>query len=151
LDKTIFVDPPEVFEPGTPPIAQVIGLAQAINYLKSLGWEKITNHEQKLTNYVLKKLADISQIKIFGPTDNRIGVISFVFNQPYLPQPHDLGDILSRQFNVAVRTGFHCAMPLHHQFGLLSGSTRISFGVYNTTKDIDILIKGIKKSIKIFS
>ena len=151
LDKTIFTDPPEVYEPGTPPIAQVIGLSQAIGYLRSLGWQKIIDHEAKLVNYTFEKLKSVSQVKIFGPTKNRIGVISFVFNQPKLPQPHDLGDILSSQFNVAVRTGFHCAMPLHQLFGLESGSTRISFGVYNTTKDIDTLIKGIKKSIKIFN
>jgi cysteine desulfurase/selenocysteine lyase len=150
-DKTTFVDPPEVFEPGTPPIAQVIGLAQAIKYINSLGWQKISDHETKLTNYAIQQLNSISQIKIFGPINNRSGVISFVFNQPKLPQPHDLGDILSRQFNVAVRTGFHCAMPLHQLFSLASGSTRISFGIYNTTKDIDVLVEGIKKSIKIFS
>ena len=150
-NKTVFANPPEIFEPGTPPIAQVISLAQAIKYLKSLGWKKIIDYETKLTNYALQQLNSIPQVKIFGPTDNRSGVISFVFDQPKLPQPHDLGDILSSQFNVATRTGFHCAMPLHHQFDLLSGSTRISFGVYNTAKDIDILIEGIKKSIKIFS
>lgn len=150
-DKTTFIDPPEIFEPGTPPIAQVIGLSQAIIYLKSLGWQKIIDHETKLIGYAFEKLKSIPQIKIFGPTQNRSGVISFVFNNQKLPQPHDLGDILSSQFNIAVRTGFHCAMPLHHLFGLDSGSTRISFGVYNTTKDIDTLVDGIKKSIKIFS
>lgn len=150
-DKTIFVDPPEIYEPGTPPIAQAIGLGQAIKYIKSLGWQKIINHETNLINYALEKLNTIPQIKIFGPNDNRSGVISFVFNQSKLAQPHDLGDILSSHYNVAVRTGFHCAMPIHQLFGLDSGSTRISFGVYNTTKDIDILIEGIKKSIQIFS
>lgn len=149
-DKTIFANPPEVFEPGTPPIAQAIGLGQAIKYLKTLGWAKIINHETKLTNYALQQLNSIPQIKLFGPKNNRSGVISFVFNQPKLPQPHDLGDILSSQFNVAVRTGFHCAIPLHHLFSLDSGSTRVSFGIYNNTKDINTLIEGIKKSIKIF-
>ena len=149
-DKTTFIDPPESFEPGTPPIAQVIGLSQAIEYLKSLGWQKIIDHETKLINYALEKFKSIPQIKIFGPKDFRSGVISFVFKETKLPQPHDLGDILSSQFNIAVRTGFHCAMPLHHLFGLDSGSTRISFGVYNTTKDIDVLVDGIKESIKIF-
>jgi cysteine desulfurase/selenocysteine lyase len=151
LDKTTFVDPPEVFEPGTPPIAQVIGLSQAIKYIQLLGWEKIINHEKELTNYALQRLNSIPQIKIIGPSENRIGVISFIFNQFQLPQPHDLGDILSSQFNVAVRTGFHCAMPLHHHLRLNTGSTRISLGVYNTTKDVDILIRGIQQSIKIFS
>ena len=149
-DKTTFIDPPESFEPGTPPIAQVIGLSQAIEYLKSLGWQKIIDHETKLINYALEKFKSIPQIKIFGPKDFRSGVISFVFKETKLPQPHDLGDILSSQFNIAVRTGFHCAMPLHHLFGLDSGSTRISFGVYNNTKDVDVLVDGIKESIKIF-
>ena len=150
-DKTIFANPPESFEPGTPPIAQAIALGQAIIYLKSIGWKKIINHEKELTDYALQKLATFSQIKIFGPKENRSGVISFVFNQPELPQPHDLGDILSTHFNIALRTGFHCAMPLHHQFGLNTGSTRVSLGIYNTKKDIDILTEGIQKSINIFS
>lgn len=150
-DKTTFVDPPQNFEPGTPPIAQVICLSQAIKFIKSIGWQKIIDHEEKLTNYALRELNSIPQIKLFGPEDFRGGVISFVFNQPKLPQPHDLGDILSRQFNIALRTGFHCAMPLHYLFGLDSGSSRISFGIYNTLGDIDVLTKGIKESIKIFT
>lgn len=150
-NNTIFVDPPQIYEPGTPPIAQVIGLSQAIEYIKSLGWQKIIDHETNLINYTLEKLNTIPQIKIFGPKDNRGGVVSFVFKEPKLAQPHDLGDILSSHYNVAVRTGFHCAMPIHQLFGLESGTTRISIGIYNTTKDIDVLVEGIKKSIQIFS
>lgn len=150
-DKTVFVNPPEVYEPGTPPIAQAIALAKSIKFIQSIGWSKIIDHEAKITNYIFKKLSKIPQVKIFGPIINRIGVISFTFNQPHLPQPHDLGDILSSKFNVAVRTGFHCAMPLHHKFHLDTGSTRVSIGIYNSKKDIDILIKGVLESIKIFS
>jgi len=150
-DKTILLNPPFCYEVGTPPITQAIALSDGIKFIQSIGWLKISNHESKLIDYALTQLSSIPQIKIFGPTKNRSGVISFVFKDPKLPQPHDLGDILSTQFNVAVRTGFHCAMPLHHLFGLDTGSNRISFGIYNTTKDIDTLIKGIKKSIKIFN
>lgn len=151
LEKTILNDPPFCYEVGTPPIAQAIALGKAIDFITKIGWSKIIEHETYLTSYTLKQLNLIPQIKIFGPKNNRSGVISFVFNQPKLPQPHDLGDILSQKFNVAVRTGHHCAMPLHHLFGFDTGSTRVSLGVYNTTQDIDILIQGIKEAIKMFS
>lgn len=152
-DKTIFDNPPFCYEPGTPPIAQAIGLSEAIKFIQSVGWPKIIDHEKKLTDYLLQQLSTIPQIKIFGPTttNNRLGVVSFAFNKPGYPAPHDLGDIISQKFNIAVRTGFHCAMPLHQQFGFDTGTTRISFGIYNSTQDIDILIKGILESIKIFS
>jgi len=150
-DRTIFQPPPYCYEPGTPPISQVIALSQAVDFIKFVGWSKIIAHESKLTDYALKKLSSIKNLKIIGPQSHHSGVISFVFNRPGLPAPHDLGDILSRQFNLAIRTGFHCAMPLHTQLGLDTGTNRLSFGIYNTLADIDTLIKGINYSLKIFS
>lgn len=150
-DQTIFKDPPFCYEPGTPPISQVIALSRAVDFIKSIGWSKIVAHESQLTDYAIKKLSLIPEIRVIGPSSSRSGVVSFVFNRPGLPAPHDLGDILSRKFNIGLRTGFHCAIPLHSQFGLDTGSNRISFGIYNTLKDIDPLIKGIKYSLKIFT
>ena len=151
-DKTILNNPPFCYEPGTPPIAQAIALAQSIKFIQKIGWEKIISHEKDLTNYLLDQLSQIPQIKILGlDKNNRLGVISFAFNNPKLPAPHDIGDIVSQKFNVAVRTGFHCAMPLHHLFGFNTGTTRISLGLYNTHKDIDKLIASLNYAIKIFS
>jgi len=153
LDKTILDNPPFCYEPGTPPIAQAIALAQAIKFIQKIGWEKIISHEKDLTNYLLDQLSNISEIKIFGPkkSNHRLGVVSFAFDNPKLPAPHDIGDIVSQKFNVAVRTGFHCAMPLHQLFGFTTGTTRVSLGIYNTQKDIDKLIASLNYAIKIFS
>ena len=78
-------------------------------------------------------------------------MISFALNKPKSPTPHDIGDLLSQKFNIAVRTGFHCAMPLHQLFDFNTGTTRVSLGLYNTQKDIDKLIDGLHYVIKIFS
>lgn len=152
-NKTILDNPPFCYEPGTPPIAQTIALAQAIKFIQKIGWSKITQHEQELTNYLFQKLKTISDLKILGPINNpqRLGVISFALNKPKSPTPHDIGDLLSQKFNIAVRTGFHCAMPLHQLFDFNNGTTRVSLGLYNTQKDIDKLIDGLHYVIKIFS
>lgn len=152
-DKTILDNPPFCYEPGTPPIAQTIALGQAIKFIQKIGWSKIISHEQELINYLFQKLNTISDLKILGPTNNnqRLGVISFAFTKPKSPASHDIGDILSQKFNLAVRTGFHCAMPLHQLFDFSTGTTRISLGIYNTQKDIDKLIEGLNYVVKIFS
>jgi len=151
--KTILDHPPFCYEPGTPPIAQAIALSQAIKFIQKIGWHKIIQHEQDLTNYLFQKLNSISHLKILGPGNNnpRLGVISFALTKPKSPAPHDIGDIISQKFNIAVRTGFHCAMPLHHLFGFNTGTTRVSLGIYNTPKDIDKLIESLNYTIKIFS
>ncbi len=152
-DKTILDNPPFCYEPGTPPIAQAIALSQSIKFIQKIGWSKITQHEQNLTNYLFQKLNTVSDLKILGPINNnqRLGVISFSFTKPKSPTSHDIGDLLSQKFNIAVRTGFHCAMPLHQLFGFNTGTTRISLGLYNTRKDIDKLIDGLNYVVKIFS
>lgn len=152
-DKTILDNPPFCYEPGTPPIAQAIALAQSIKFIQKIGWSKIIQQEQELVDYLFQKLNTISDLKIFGPNNNhqRLGVISFAFTKQKSPAPHDIGDLLSQKFNIAVRTGFHCAMPLHQLFGYSTGTTRVSLGIYNTHKDIDKLIDGLNYVIKIFS
>ncbi len=151
-DKTILDNPPFCYEPGTPPIAQAIALAQAIKFIQKIGWSKITQHEQELTDYLFQKLKNIPDLKILGPINNsqRLGVVSFAFSKPKSPTPHDVGDLLSQKFNIAVRTGFHCAMPLHQLFGFTTGTTRVSLGLYNTRADIDKFIDGLNYVIKIF-
>lgn len=141
---------PEAFEAGTPPIAEVVGLAAAVDFINSVGWEEIEKKEKELTKYTLKKLEKIPEVKIFGPREERGGVISISLLGKDMPGAHDLGDILGRKFGVCVRSGHHCAMPLHHKFCLDTGTTRISLGIYNEKEDIDKLSQGIKEALNIF-
>lgn len=141
---------PEAFEAGTPPIAEAIGLGAAIDFLEKIGWKEIMESEKRLTKYALESLEKIPEIKFFGPIDEKIGVISISLTGKFMPASHDLGDISGRKFNTCVRSGHHCAMPLHHKFGLDSGTTRISLGIYNEEKDIDILVEAIKYALDIF-
>ncbi|MFA5025861.1 MAG: SufS family cysteine desulfurase [Candidatus Shapirobacteria bacterium] len=142
---------PEAFEAGTPPIAQVVGLGAAIDFLESMSWKEILENEDELTKYTLKSLEKIPEIKIFGPISERVGVISMVLTGKNRPGAHDLGDILGRKFNVCIRSGHHCAMPLHHKFDLDYGTSRVSLGIYNEKKDIDKLIEAIKYALDIFN
>lgn len=142
LKKTVFNEIPHKFEAGTPAIAEVIGFHEAIKYLLKIGYQKIEIEEKKLTEYFLKKLQEnfSNKIKIFGPNnlDNRLGIVSFQFLKYH---PHDVADILNK-FNICVRAGHHCAMPLHYRLGI-NGTVRVSFSIYNTEEDIDKLIEGL--------
>ena len=149
-ENTTYPLGPEAFEAGTPPIAEAIGLGAAIDFLEKIGWEEIIESEKRLTKYALESLEKIPEIKFFGPIDEKIGVISISLTGKFMPASHDLGDISGRKFNTCVRSGHHCAMPLHHKFGLDSGTTRISLGIYNEEKDIDILVEAIKYALDIF-
>ncbi len=148
LDRTTFKAPPHKFEAGTPHIAGVIGLGEAIRYLTHLGMENIRLHEKEITSYALSRLNDISQLKIYGPSQarDRGGVIAFTIKGIH---PHDIAQILNED-NVCVRSGHHCAMPLHTRLSL-SATCRASFYVYNTNADVDMLIDSIKKAQKIFT
>lgn len=138
---------PFKFEPGTPPITQVVGAAEALKYLNKIGIDEIVKHEEDVTEYGLVKLLEIPGLKIVGPTDakNRGPVFAFTVEGVH---PHDMASALD-SVGVAVRSGHHCAMPLHTKFGL-QASTRASFGLYNTRADIDKLVNGIKKAKEIF-
>jgi len=138
---------PWKFEAGTPNIAGALGLSEAIKFIQSIGIEKIRDHEKQLTKYALAKLATIPHLSIYGPKKitDRIGVIAFNIAQIHA---HDVAQILADQ-NIAVRAGHHCAQPLHSTLGI-PGSCRLSFGIYNDEKDVDRLIAGLKKVIKIF-
>ncbi|OGH64522.1 MAG: hypothetical protein A2821_04710 [Candidatus Magasanikbacteria bacterium RIFCSPHIGHO2_01_FULL_41_23] len=139
-----WADLPYKFEAGTPPIAEVIGLGAALWYLKNVGWENIQAHEKELMEYTLEKLSP--EVKIIGSitSKNRVSTFSFVIDGAH---PHDVAEILNRD-NIAVRAGHHCAMPLMEHLELV-GTVRASLGIYNTKKDIDVLVAGIKKVKKI--
>ena len=137
---------PYKFEAGTPAIAQAIGFGAAVDYLSSIGMDKIFAHERALIKYSMEVLSDIPGIKIIGPpVEDRGGIISSVVDKIH---PHDVAQILD-EFGIAVRAGHHCAMPLHEKLHLVA-STRASLYLYNTKDDIDELKKGLLHVRKVF-
>jgi cysteine desulfurase / selenocysteine lyase len=137
---------PEKFEAGTPGVADAIGLHAAIDYLKTIGMENIRQHEIDLNKYALEKLGDIKQVHILGPLDpqKRTGLVTFWVDKVHA---HDVASVLN-SMGVAVRSGHHCTMPLHKKLGL-AATTRASYYLYNTKEDIDKLVEGVNKAIKI--
>lgn len=144
FDKSSWNDLPWKFEAGTPNMAGAAGLMAAVEYLQEIGIENIVAHGQELTKYALEKLSAIPGVTIIGPTsvENRGPVISFTIEGMH---PHDVSEMLDKE-NIAVRGGFHCAMPLFSKLGL-DGSIRASFYLYNTTEDIDRLVEAVKNMI----
>src|SRR5256884_5867283 len=130
---------PWKFEAGTPPIAQGIGLAAAVEYLQRLGMEAVQAHEQDLVRYALEQMRQVDGLELYGPeADERGGVVSFNLKGLH---PHDMASILDH-YGVAIRAGPHCAMPLMELLGI-NGSCRASFYVYTTVDEIDVLIEAI--------
>jgi cysteine desulfurase/selenocysteine lyase len=140
-----WADAPGKFEAGTPNIAGAIGLGTAIDFVSAIGWDALQTHDNQLLSYALEKVAP--EVNLFGTKNiaTHKGIISFVIPDIH---PHDIAEVLNRH-HVAVRAGHHCTMPLMDYLEL-GGTTRVSFGVYNTTEDIDTLIIGIKEVKKIF-
>jgi cysteine desulfurase/selenocysteine lyase len=148
MEKTTFAPPPARFEAGTPPIAEAIGLGAAVDYLSALGMQAIHEHEQEITRYALKTLADIEGVRVFGPLtpEGRGGTVSFAVDGVH---PHDVGQILD-DLGVEVRVGHHCARPVCARFGV-AAMTRASFYLYTTTDEIDALARGIDQVRKVFA
>jgi cysteine desulfurase/selenocysteine lyase len=138
---------PWKFEAGTSSVADVIGLGAAVDYLNSIGMSRVRAHEVRLTEYALKRLSEISDIRIYGPRDldKRSGVISFNLSGIH---PHDLATILDEE-GIAIRAGHHCAMPLMTKLGV-AATARASFYIYNSGSDIDALVEGLYKARRIF-
>lgn len=134
---------PDRFEAGTPHIAGVIGLAAAIEYLERIGLGNIEMHERKLTEKMLNELQELEEVRIAGPLDveKKSGIVSFEANKY---TPHELSSLLSMN-GVAVRSGFHCAQPIHERLKFTRGTTRASFYLYNTLEEIDDFIGILKK------
>jgi cysteine desulfurase / selenocysteine lyase len=143
--QTTYAPPPARFEAGTPPIAEVIGLGAAIDFLNEFSFTDLQAHEQMLLTYATQALQDHTTARIIGTAASKGGIISFV-----LPgiHPHDAGMLLDEDC-IAVRTGHHCAQPVMDRFGV-SATIRASFGIYNTINDVDVLIKAIQRVEKIF-
>jgi len=148
MGRTTFAPPPARFEAGTPPIAEAIGLGAAVDYLSALGMRAVHQHEQEITGYALKTLADIPGVRIFGPgtAEGRGGTVSFAVDGVH---PHDVGQILD-DLGVEVRVGHHCARPVCARFGV-AAMTRASFYLYTTTDEIDALAQGVERVRKVFA
>ena len=140
-------DLPMRFEAGTPNIADAIGMGAAVDYLNSLGMDRVRQHEIELTKYALGRFQELEELTVYGPTDltQRGGVISFYASDIH---PHDVGTILD-QLGIAIRAGHHCAMPLLKKMEV-PATGRASFYIYNNEQEIDQLIEGIKQSLKFF-
>ncbi|MFI7702739.1 cysteine desulfurase [Nonomuraea sp. NPDC049480] len=149
MDRSTYAPVPHKFEAGTPPIVEAIGLGAAVDYLTGVGMEAIEAHERELTAYALEALRDVPTLRVIGPEtlEGRGGTVSFTLEGIH---PHDVGQILDDQFGVAVRVGHHCARPLHLRFGI-PATTRASFYLYNTTGEIDALVRGLHHVQKVFA
>jgi cysteine desulfurase/selenocysteine lyase len=145
FEKTHYNVLPYKFEAGTPHISGGIGLGAAIDYLQALDWQGLTVHEQALLSYATESLSNIDGLRIIGTAKEKAGVLSFVFDHVHA---HDVGTILDQE-GVAVRSGHHCAMPVMQRFGV-PATTRASFAFYNTTEEIDILVRAIHRALKVF-
>ncbi|MCH8346506.1 MAG: cysteine desulfurase [Chloroflexi bacterium] len=147
-EDAIWNDVPWKFEAGTPNIADAIGLGVAIDYLSGLGMENVRAHEMEISEYALRRFRQMEEVIIYGPPDpaDRGGVISF--NYPDL-HPHDIGTVLDRH-GVAVRAGHHCAQPLMRHLDV-SGTVRASFYVYNTLREVDVLVDALGEARAFFS
>lgn len=144
FEKTTYNELPYKFEAGTPDYVGAIALGKALEWVNSIGIEKIAAHEQMLTRYAVEKLREIPQMRIFGKPDG--AAVSFLVGDIH---PADLGTILDH-LGIAIRTGHHCAQPLIDHFGI-PGTVRASFAAYNTKEEVDILVEGIKRAVKMFS
>jgi cysteine desulfurase / selenocysteine lyase len=147
MEASTFLPPPERFEAGVPPAAQAVGLAAACDYLDGLGMANIVAHEEALTAHALEAITAIPGVRVLGPlsTTDRGGAVSFEVAEIH---PHDVGQVLD-ELGIAVRTGHHCAWPLHRALGV-QASTRASFYLYNTHDEVDTLADGIRQAQKFF-
>ena len=141
--KTTYNDLPYKFEAGTPNIADVVALKEAIGFINELGKENISVHESELLNYATKKLSNLPALKLIGTSKHKVSVQSFVIEGLH---HFDIGQMLDTR-GIAVRTGHHCTQPLMERFGI-EGTVRASFAVYNTKAEIDHLIEGLGRIIK---
>ena len=143
FEKTVYADLPLKFEAGTPHIAGGLGLATALNYINTIGLDKIASYERELLLYATRKIKEIDKIKIIGTAAQKAGVLSFIMEGVH---PFDIGVLLDKQ-GIAVRTGHHCTQPLMDHFKI-PGTVRASFSFYNTEQEVDMLVEGIKKAVK---
>ena len=141
FDKTTYADLPHKFEAGTPNICGGIAFGAAVDYMNSIGFERIAAYENELLTYATSKLLEIEGLRIYGTSSNKTSVISFNIEGVHA---YDLGTIIDK-LGIAIRTGQHCAQPIMDFYGI-SGTARASFAFYNTKEEIDLLVAALKKA-----
>jgi cysteine desulfurase/selenocysteine lyase len=144
FERTTWAPPPARFEAGTPHVVGVIGLHAAIDYVEGIGLGAIHAHEAALVGEARGALSTLNSVRLFGPEDSA-GIVSFAVEGVH---PHDVGTILDEE-RVAIRAGHHCAQPLMAALGV-EATARASFGVYNSRRDIEALVRGIERVTRIF-
>jgi len=147
IEESTFAPPPTRFEAGTPPFAEAVGLAAAARYLTEVGMENVWRHDRALVERALIALAEVPDLRVFGPAGaDRGGVVSFAFPGVHA---HDLATFLAQK-GVAVRSGHHCAQPLHRRLGV-AATTRASFYLYNTEEEVDRLAEALLEARRFFA
>lgn len=146
FEKTEYNVLPYKFEAGTPDVSGIIGLGVALDYVNSVGLERIAAYESELLEYATNAVSALDSVRIIGTAPNKASVLSFVMEGAH---PHDVGTILDRE-GIAVRTGHHCAQPVMDRYRI-AATTRASLAFYNTTGEIDALVKGIRKVQEFFA
>ena len=146
FEKTLYNILPHKFEAGTPNIAGSIGLGAAVDYIESIGMERIAAYEKELLDYGTGRLSGIEGLKLIGTAREKGGILSFTLGDIH---PHDIGTIMDSQ-GIAIRTGHHCAQPVMQRFAI-PATARASLAFYNTRAEIDALVKGIDRVLEVFS
>lgn len=145
FEKTVFQSLPFKFEAGTPDYIATHGLAVALDYVNDIGLENISSHERELTSYCMEQMRSIDGIVLFGTSEHKDAVVSFLVGDIH----HlDMGTLLDR-LGIAVRTGHHCAQPVMQRYGI-QGAVRASFAMYNTREEIDALVEGVRRVSRMF-
>jgi cysteine desulfurase/selenocysteine lyase len=147
FDGATWNELPIKFEAGTPPIAEAVGLGAAVDYLSALGMERVRQHKQELTGYLLERLREVPGLRFVGPpeAEKRGGLVSFTIEGMHA---HDIAELANRG-GVCIRAGHHCAQPLMRCLGV-SATARASVGVYNEPSDVDALIDALLTGRRIF-
>lgn len=145
-DDVTYADPPHRFEAGTPPIVQAIGLGAAVDYMESVGRDAIVAHENDLRDYAREQLSKINSLRLIGDAPDKGAIFSFELQGIHA---HDVSMVIDRS-GVAVRAGTHCAQPLLKRFDTTS-TCRASFAMYNTRKEVDVLVEALEKARSFFS
>ncbi|WCJ26247.1 chloroplastic NIFS-like cysteine desulfurase [Euphorbia peplus] len=150
LDHSTYAEPPSRFEAGTPAIGEAIGLGAAIDYLLGIGMQKIHDYEMELGNYLYESLSSVPGVHIYGPKSSDVQRAALCsFNVENL-HPTDIATFLDQQHGVAIRSGHHCAQPLHRHLGV-NASARASLHFYNTKEDVDAFIHALSDTISFFN